>query len=65
MKKNEMQIVFFNESYIQDVEEVQFVSTKTPNSQMKISKFNLVIYTTQQKISTIFLCLILIHKDNK
>jgi hypothetical protein len=33
--KNEMQIFFFNESYIRDGEEVQLSSTKTPNSQMQ------------------------------
>jgi hypothetical protein len=38
MYKNEMKIFFFNESYIRDVEEVQFSSTKTPNSQMQFAK---------------------------
>jgi hypothetical protein len=49
MQKNEMQIFFFDESYIRDGEEVQFSSTKTVNSQMKSSEYNLVIYTTQKK----------------
>ena len=44
-----MQNFFSNEFYIQDGEEVQFSSTKTPNSQMQFAKWNLVIYATQQK----------------
>jgi hypothetical protein len=64
MQNNEMQIFFFNESYIRDGEEVQLSLTKTPNSQMQFSKCNLY-YTTQKKECNYLLCLILIYKESK
>jgi hypothetical protein len=61
MQKNEMQIFFFNESYIRDAQEVQFSSQKHPIPKCNFLNATYLSTLDNKNNATIFLCLILIQ----